>query len=336
MIKKFLLKNKISNKILYKIFTLFIFSKKKRKKIKKQFFNIIAKEELEKILTEHKDYWIFSLFFPWGDLGIACSLVKKYKEKFGGKVLVLVNNQNRADVAKLFPSIDKVMVIDKDVYDYMYRNPNFEIKKGNYFEINHWMFFDAPRYQSEHFLELYARMMNLDNWDNLESPVFDDEIKKNVSNKIKELNIDINKTIFISPDSNSFNCNLLNNEFWINKAEEYTKQGYEIVFNSNKKSWNGFKTLFLPMAQQLYFCSLCHKIIGIRSGFNDLLAICNVENMEIYYPKSMFFNTIEPIEQLVEFKRAFRDEENKSFNENMYRITSLKMFGHSNIEEILE
>lgn len=336
MVMQFLLKNKISNKILCKVSTLFVLSKKKRKKIKESFFNVLVESELDKILAEHKNYWIFSLFFPWGDLGIACSLIKEFKEKFGGKVLVLVNNKNRADVAKLFPSIDKVKIVDKNVYNYIFRNPNFSIEKGNYFEINHWKFFNAPKYKSEHFLELYAHMMNLDNWQNLEKPVFSQEIKQNVLSKIKALDLDIEKTVFISKDSNSFDCHSFSKDFWINKAKEYESQGFEIVFNSKEKTLYGYKTIFLPMAEQLYFCSLCKKILAIRSGFNDLLGILGLDNLEIYYPNSMFFNTIKPIEQLIEFKRVFKDEDNKSFDENMYRITSMKMFGCSNIKEIIE
>ena len=329
------LSNKIINKIHYKLSTLFISSKKKRKKIKKEFFHKLVANKLNKILDEHKEYWIFSLFFPWGDLGIACSLIKNFKEKFGGKVLVLVNNENRAKVARLFPSIDKVLVINKDLYDYIFQNPNFEIQKGNYFEINHWKFYNAPKYKSKHFLELYARMMNLEYWNNLEKPVFSEEIKTRVLNKISKLNIDIEKTIFISKDSNSFDCNAIDTEFWLNIAKEYKNQGFEVVFNSKSKRWNGYKTIFLPMAEQLYFCSLCKKVIAIRSGFNDLLAIMGLDNLEIYYPKKIFFNTIEPIEQLIEFKRAFEDEENKTFNENMYRITSLKMFNSDIIEKYI-
>ncbi len=328
-----ILQNKIINKITYKILTLFIFSKKKRHKIKEQFFNIYAGNQVQKINSEYKDYWIFTLFFPWGDLGIPCSLMKEFKRKYGGKILVLVNDENRAQVAKLFPSIDEVMTVNKDIYNYIYRNPNFEIKKGNYFEINHWKFYNAPRYQSENFLELYARMMNLDNWSNIESPIFPEEIKNSVSQKIIQMGINIDKTIFISKDSNSFNSKLLSEDFWLKKAEEYKKQGYEIVFNSNQKEYHGYKTIFLPMAEQLYFCSLCKKVLAIRSGFNDLLGIMKLENLEIYYPETMYFSTISPIEQLVEFKRAFKDEPDKTFDENMYRITSMKMYQLNKVEE---
>ncbi|MEE0495263.1 MAG: hypothetical protein UDK34_01955 [Cyanobacteriota bacterium] len=326
--------NKIINKITYKILTLFIFNRSKRHKIKEKFFKLHAESELNEILSEYKDYWIFSLFFPWGDLGIACSLIKEFKKVHGGKVLVLINSQNRADVVKLFPSIDKFKVVSSDVYDYIFRYPNLKIEKGKYFEINHWKFYNAPRYKSKHFLELYARMMNIENWNNFERPEFGEEIKNRVLNKIKELNIDIKNTVFISKDSNSFDCTLFDENFWIKKAKEFEANGYEVVFNSKKRNYNGYKTIYLPMAEQLYFCSQCAKIVAVRSGFNDLLGIMGLDNLEIYYPKSMFFKTISQIEQLVEFKRAFLDEEYKTFDENMYRITSMKMFSLKNVNEI--
>lgn len=335
MINNLLLDNKIINKAICKICTLFVFNKEKRRKIREKFFNKRVISKLNTLLDEHKDFWIFSLFFPLGDLGIACALIKEFKKEHGGKVLVLANSKNRADVARLFPAIDKVLVVDSEIYDYIFRNPNLKIEKGNYFELNHWKFYNAPRYKSENFLELYAHMMDLSDWQHIESPHFTEDIKQHVYKEISKLNIDITKTIFISKDSNSFNCSALSDDFWLTKAKKYREQGFEVVFNSKEIFWNGYKTIFLPMAEQLYFCSLCKKIIAIRSGFNDLLGLMKLENLEIYYPKSMFFNTTSPIEQLIEFKRAFKDEEDKSFNENMYRITSMKMFGIKNLKEII-
>lgn len=332
---KRLAENKIINKILRQLVTIFVFNASKRRTLRAQLLRIATRKDIENIQKKYSDYWIFSLFFPWGDFGIACALMKEFKNQYGGKVLVLVNDRNRKAVAELFPSIDKVLFINSEVYDYIFQNPNFKIEKGKYFEVNHWKFFDAPKYRSKNFLELYANMLGINDFLNIEQPIFPKEITEAVNEKIKKLQIDINNTVFISKESNSFDCKLLDDNFWISKAEEYEKDGCCIIFNSKKKKFKRYKTIFLPMAEQLYFCSLCKKVIAIRSGFNDLLGIMQLKNMEIYYPPSMFFKTVLPFVQMIEFKRAFYDEEDKTFDENMYRITSLKMFGGDTINEII-
>lgn len=329
-------------KFLIFLINIIVVVKPVRIKIRKKLFSLInkiflkeVKKEIKNIRSKYSDYYIFSLFFPLGDLGIACSLMKIFKNKNNKKILVIVNDKNRARVASLFPSIDKIMIVHPFVYDYIYNNPEFKIKKGRIYEINHWKFYDAPKYKSKNFLELYAHMLGLKEWENFESPVFSEMLVDNVMKIIEKKHIDIRKTVFIAKDSNSFNCKLIDENFWINKAKYYKNMGYEVVFNSKKKSFQGYKTIFLPMHEQLYFCSLCKKVVAIRSGFNDLLGLMKLDNLEIYYPKTMFFGSIKKIDQLCEFKRAFFDDESKNFNENMYRITSLNMFNLKHVEEYI-
>ena len=80
------------------------------------------------------------------------------------------------------------------------------------------------------------------------------------------------------------------------------------------------------MAATIQIAKQCKYIIGIRSGFSDILAINKVKNHIVIYPQSMYFKTITKEQQEKEFSRAFVMEEDKTFEENMFRITSLKMF----------
>lgn len=335
MDRNVLLKNKFVNQFFRRLVPLTVFDSKKRRALKQLLLKYRVEDELNAIQSKYSEYWIFDLFFPWGDLGIACALMKEFKAQNGGKILVLTNSEARARVARLFPAIDEVVVVSRSLYDYMFQNPNFEIEKGKYFEINHWKFVDAPRYKSANFLELYGNMFGLKNHLNLEKPVFPEELKQKVENIFASRNFSREKTVLISPISNSFNLELINKNFWLNLANEYEKNGLTVVFNSPDKTYGKYETIFLPMEEQLYFCSLCRENVAIRSGFNDILAIMGLENLRIYYPKSMFFRTITKLEQLTEFKRAFLDEEDKTFDENMFRITSVKMFGLNKTQEVI-
>lgn len=317
--------------VFYKPFRVFL--RTKLKTIIKNMYLFGVMKEIKKIEKTYKNYYIFSLFFPLGDLAIACSLVQQFKKENNCKVLVIVNDINRARIANLFPAIDRILVVHPFVYDYIYQNPNYKIQKGKIYEINHWKFYNAPHYNSKNFLELYANMLGLKDI-KIEKPEFSANVVNNVLLYIEKAKINVEKTVIIFPHANSFSSNLIKTGFWIELISELENLGYEIIVNSKEKIWNKFKTVFLPVPEQLYFCSLCKCSIGVRAGFNDILGIMGLHNIIIIYPKVMYFKTIKRIEQLVEFKRAFLDEQNKTFDENMYRITSLNMFGDYTNNEI--
>ena len=90
----------------------------------------------------------------------------------------------------------------------------------------------------------------------------------------------------------------------------------------------------MPIDKSIEFAKQCKFVIGMRSGFSDILEINKVKNHIVIYPKSMYFKTITKEQQIKEFSRAFIMEENKTFEENMYRLTSLKMF-NGNAQEFI-
>ena len=335
LVEKLLMINFI-NKLISSVATLFVFNKKKRHKIKKDIYETPLKSYIQRLRYNYSDYWIFQMFIPWGDMGITCSLMQEFKKIHGGKILILVKNKNMSDVAKLFPSVDKVLIIPKNVFGYIYENPNVDMKQGDYYELNHWKFIDAPYYKSKSFLDLYKNMLNIEDINiNLELPVFTTQIIRKVDELFDNLKFADKKIVLLCPHANSFNSLSLNNDFWLKLAKKISDLGYFVVFNSKKKVYKKYKTIFLPMAEQLYFCTKCCKIIGMRAGFNDLLAIMKLNNLIVLYPEDIYFKTISKHAQLLEFKRSFDINKNLKFEDNMYNITSLRMFNLTNVNEII-
>lgn len=336
MLIEFLLKFKFINKFIQLISTIFVFHGKDRRKRRRYIEEYCGRKRILRIEKKYNDYWIFPLFSPWGDFTICCALMKEFKAKYGGKILVLVEDKNRANVAKLFPSIDKVIIEKKGDRQFINCHPHTKLKKGMYYELNHWLFIDAPKHNSLNFLELYARMLELEN-DNitLEPPIINDLIINNVKKEIKKNKLNVENLVIIAPLANSFNCKLIKKTFWLKVANILTSRGYSVIFNSNKKNYKNYPVIFLPMAEQLYLCTLCKKVIALRAGFNDILGIMKNDNLTVIYPQSLFFNTINKFVQQHEFKRAFKDDTSKSFFENMFRITSLKMFKLKNLNEFI-
>lgn len=330
----YILKIPLMKKIIIKISNVITFDKKQRRLNRKYLSEYCERMEVINLEKKYSDYWIFPLFSPWGDLAIACSLIKSFKHKNGGKILVLVSDKNRAKVAKSFKSIDKVIIQNKKILGYINTNPHTKIKKGFYYEINHWLFVDAPNYKSKNFLELYSNMLGLSDGTIIERPTFSEEVKVSVQHYIQKKHIKPEHTIILAPQANSFKSKNISMDFWINLANQLEKEGYDIIFNSSKKIKN-YKTIFLPMIETLYLSEICKGVIGLRAGYNDILGIMQIKNLFAIYPQSMFFNTISKFVQLLEFKRSFLDEKDKSFDENMYRITSLKMFGDATAKEYI-
>lgn len=333
---RYLLYNKITNSIILFFAKYFILDKKEKHKIKEYIRDYPEKIDLKKLEKKYRNYYIFALFSPWGDFGIACSLMQAFKNKNGGKIVVFVQDKQRFNVAKLFSAIDEVVIVNKKIFSYINRHPNTSITRGRVFEINHWVFVDAPKYKSSNFLELYKHMLNLNISDCLQKPVMTEMVKKNVKQFLQKNDLLDKNIILIAPFANSFNYKKLNTRFWISLAKRLTEYGYYPVFNSKKKIFANYKTVFLPMAESLYLSSLCERVIAIRAGFNDLLGIMGLDNLTIIYPNVMFFNTISRFLQRLEFKRAFLYEEDKTFNMNMYRITTAKMFNAASREIIFD
>ena len=223
-------------------------------------------------------------------------------------------------------AIDKIVKIDLRVYNTIFDINNAKkyvqkLEKGKLYCLSHWLFSEAVNNKSINFLELYTKMLGL------EYPA-----KLCVQDIMPILKEDYSKTAFIYPEATSFVDNEIPNNFWRDLAVDLSSMGYDVIFNTKEKIYGNFKTVFLPMYQTIQLAMQCGCIIGMRSGLSDILAINKVKNHIVIYPQNMYFKTITKEQQEQEFSRAFVIEENKTFEDNMYRITSLRMFNSSAIE----
>lgn len=329
-----LLKYKFINNIIIFLIEIFILNRKKRRKIIKQIIDYPCLQEWKNIKKQYKNYWIFCSFYPYGDMGLACSLIKNFKIKNGGKVLVLARGEQRCKILNLFPSIDKVQMISNSLYRYIEDHPTYKIKKGRYYFLGHWKFWQAPMYKSNNFFDVYKNMLGLPINTKPEPLVFPDQLKNKVRKIYQQISKNKSKVILLTPDANSFNDKEFDMSFWCNLAEKIDALGYKVIFNQKKKKTE-FENIFLPLEEQLYFAKLCSWVIGVRSGFHDLLALCQSENIISLYPNELYFKPLTKHAHLTEIYRLFCIDNNKSFKENMINISSLKMINPSCTKEFL-
>lgn len=135
----------------------------------------------------------------------------------------------------------------------------------------------------------------------------------------------------------SFDYTVLSIDFWTKLADKCINIGYDVVFNlDNNKKFKKYKQIFLPMTQQIEFVKLCSSVISFRSGLTDILAGSGIEKIIVIYPPKMNFLTLSRNDMEREVPKAYYWEDNKSFNENIFNITSLnKIFKRDCYKEII-
>ena len=154
-------------------------------------------------------------------------------------------------------------------------------------------------------------------------------------NIIEKYNLNIKKTIFLSPFANALNWKILSANFWSKLADKLTQLGYDVVFNGDKfydsSYYNGYKNVFLSNSETIALTNQCYTIIGFRSGFTDVLASSIDAKMLILYPNDNDYK-----KEIHDIARMFIQDKNKSFAQNYISWCSLKdMFNKPNIDEII-
>lgn len=326
---KNLLKYKFINKLCIRVVNITIPAKDVRKKIRQQLQCIRLEDFKKNFSAKYPDYYQFVMFQPWGDFYIPCALFSEFKKQNNNaKILAVCVNNMQENVLKSFDSVDKIIKIPKEYYYSLFSiilptNFKQELKKGKLYCLSHWLYKEAEQCKSMNFLELYTKMLELNY-----------PTKLNVPSRTNITNINYSNTVLIYPESKSFDCAELTKNFWLELADNIDYLGFNVLFNTKKQKFGKYKTIFLPIDKSIEFAKQCKFVIGMRSGFSDILEINKVKNHIVIYPKSMYFKTITKEQQIKEFSRAFIMEENKTFEENMYRLTSLKMF-NGNAQEFI-
>lgn len=112
------------------------------------------------------------------------------------------------------------------------------------------------------------------------------EYEISMSEKIKKINLNTDKFIFIAPEAVS--ASSLNEKFWINLIKKYNDEGYDVFINITqddaKYGNKGYKTCDLNFCEAFMLAKKAKKIIMLRSGFSEFLLQTNVQ-MDVLYTK---------------------------------------------------
>lgn len=294
----------------------------------RRIINILNKKNLD------YPYFVFNLYYSMGDAYLISSYIKAFKEKNKCQVVVLAK-KSYSDFIKTLQSINENVIdidapVNLDSFN-KFTNDNLKLYKSFVFHPN-------LEKKLNHFGELSFDHLELNEDSKRETPIFNEFDINVAKNKFYELGLKQDKTIFLTPYALTFDYNDLSIDFWCNLADKFIEKGYNVVFNTkeNDINFNKYKTIFLPINQAIPFIELCNASISFRSGFTDIMAGCNIENMSVIYPSDCRFTYMSKSELVKTLKKTYNWDLNKSDEENIFSIHSLnKMFNRNNIDELI-
>ncbi len=306
----------------------FAFSKGKRIEIRDKYEKYLKywnfAHQYEK---KYKNYYIFMPLHCIGDLLFFCNNLKIFKNQMGGgKIVLLVKDKVRYDFVKSFPFIDEAEIIDETVYFHILfsKECNYPVKfkKNKLYMFNPDMIIYPKDVKLNSTSLLFKYLLNIKTSKNIEYKIYpsvDDE--ENINEKWQNMNLN-DKTIFISPYASSLNWKVLSKDFWYKLAQKLSNKGYNVVFNAPDNDFSGYNNVFLPLNQTGLFAKRCYASIMFRSGLVDIVAVQNVQNLYVIYPKLMEHPSL-GVKQKDVWKKTYYFDSNLSDEENLFKIMSL-------------
>lgn len=178
------------------------------------------------------------------------------------------------------PNLASLRVID-DVYQETY-------KKKHFFNILPFQHFiklenELRTGQNIHYCKEICNTMGIDYSTTVKLPVIPEETKSHTFKKAERISLNLDNFVFLCPESQS-NKKPKDN-FWVDLTNKLHAEGYDVFINQLQLNpdFGIGKTCYLTFDEAYYLASVSKKIIGLRSGFIEMLT--SIKNVPItcYY-----------------------------------------------------
>ncbi len=271
-------------------------TKKIKKFIKITAAQLITKIQLFFLLKVNgvtKKDWIFLLPFGLGDTLFLSSLIREFKLKNGGKVVILVK-KNHQILVQMFPAVDQSIILKSAFPNFCYKkicNTSL-IKKGRIFiphpllNSNLSSLVAILGYKNLSLVDMYKIALKLDESANLETPDFNIYNISKAKDFLNKMGFDPAKTVIIMPEATSIP--MISVDLWNEIISKLRYHNFYIIINSANK--NNFHTdekkvisLDVELKEIVAISRISASTISLRSGICDLLAFSNA-NLVVLYP----------------------------------------------------
>ena len=188
----------------------------------------------------------------------------------------------------MHPEIDCVFLPDV-IYLRSFDNIHKEIYKNrtfyNVLPFEHFVNLEKKlrKGQDVHYCEEICKTIGVNYSAAAKLPVISEETKSLALKKAERISLNLDNFVFLCPESQS-NVNPKDN-FWVDLTNKLYSEGYDIFVNtiSLKQEYGTGKTCFLTFDEAYYLASLSKKIIGLRSGFIEILTSIKNVLITCYY-----------------------------------------------------
>lgn len=186
--------------------------------------------------------------------------------------------------------------------------------------------------KGEHKCEVIKKWHNIKEYDSV-YPTFDEEIIKSVKNKFDCIDMNLDKFIFLAPESKG--TKEIPQFFWELIIKNAKILGYDVFVNTRRGYSELATSLNLSVSEALYLASISKAIISLRSGFTELCA-------SLKYRPSLFVLYNDFLQKITSeyFLKVYTIKEYPFINkENIYEYTvnddlNYNLFAKSIILEI--
>ncbi|MGI0406469.1 hypothetical protein ACRE1U_04075 [Helicobacter himalayensis] len=250
-------------------------------------------EDIESLLQENIYY--FFAPFGMGDVYMLYMIKDTLQNTLNSKIIFVLQEKDIA-IAELFGDTEFIAIQN----DSFRTNENLFLNlpicakkptKGKIFPAHACFILTEYKIQASYLLGIYEIFFKLPKNYHPTIPKNPPKLTPELKIKLEQI-APLEKIVFYLPESVSLEC--LPQYIFIRDMELLQKEGYKIIINATKQSYNyeGTYNLNLSLRDAIAVALNVGRVIAIRSGFCDLIGH-NVKNLRVYYPSgSLKFNSL--------------------------------------------
>ena len=216
-----------------------------------------------------------------GESFILANLMSEFNKIFlPNETAWITTNKNTKKIMDAYAE-DQVKYLNLKLTNFRKSQYNYKKIRYNIF-LNDDFWFDLWS-KKEHFIEKFVKTYNINaKYLTLKKPEFNDFNEEFLLQKIRNIHLNIDNFVFISPEANSMS--LLPMEFWEKITHNLQKQGYDVFNNiiNDENKIKDSKSCFITIEEAYYLASKAKRIIGLRSGFLELFLTLDIPMSVIY------------------------------------------------------
>lgn len=232
------------------------------------------------------DCYYFVSQFGLGDTYYLCAFKHELEKKWRGKIIFVIQSAHEV-VCECFANSQYIICSDT------------RHKGINYLNLPQWS--DSPKLgklypahpiplgilqdlRYNNMTDLYVKFLDLPSDSTMAKPTNMPTISATLRAKIETI-APLDKIIFYLPEANSMMSLPL--FIYKNECKDLQKEGYTIIVNVTKgQKYLSAKNVYmlnLSTKEAVALALVCARVISMRSGFCDVIAI-NCKNLKVYYP----------------------------------------------------